>query len=174
MTNQAYGIAVLVAGLALLPACATQHSPAGTGAATQGDEVLVELVFNSGQCGGAAREAALTRLDATALAAFVARHEARGGSFDAGALDPQRETILLVEMGQKPTAGYGLGLAEMPARLVGTTLEIPFRWSEPAPGAITAQVLTSPCVLLRLDAGEARSVRIVDEQGRVLLEGSLD
>jgi hypothetical protein len=165
---------VLVAGLALLPACATQHPPAGTGAATHGDEVVVELVFNSGLCGGAAREAALTRLDATALADFVARLASRGASFDAGALDPQRDTLLLAEMGQKPTAGYGLQLAEMPARLVGTTLEIPFRWSEPAPGAITAQVLTSPCVLLRVDADDARSVRIVDEQGQLLLEGSLD
>jgi hypothetical protein len=173
VTNPA-GIAVLVAGLALLPACATQHPPAGTAVTTQGDEVSVELVFNSGLCGRAAREAALTRLDATTLADFVARLASHGVRFDAAALDPQRDAILLVEMGQKPTAGYGLRLSEMPARRVGTTLEIPFRWSEPAPGAITAQVVTSPCVLLRVDAGDARSVRIVDEQGQVLLEGSLD
>lgn len=62
------------------------------------------------------------------------------------AVDLSREYVLFVTLGQKPTAGYSVGLDEFsPDQDV---LRLRMRLREPAPGAVPAQVITSPCVVL--------------------------
>lgn len=74
-----------------------------------------------------------------------------------------RAGVLLVEMGRKPTAGYALE----PLRIEddGSTVTVHTRWQNPPPDAMTAQVITSPCFLLRLPQADYAQIRVVDEQG---------
>lgn len=63
-------------------------------------------------------------------------------------VDFSRETVLAVFLGQKPTGGYGAevrGIVEEDRELF-----VDLVVSEPAPGAITTQALTSPWVMIRV------------------------
>lgn len=63
----------------------------------------------------------------------------------------RRETILAVFLGQQPTGGYGIEVAD--ATLEGQELFVDMRFREPDPGAITTQALTSPWVMIRVLRG---------------------
>lgn len=74
--------------------------------------------------------------------------------------------ILLVHMGQKTTGGYRLELAHPHGRLQAGSALVTINWIEPPAGAIAAQMITSPCLMLKIQRGEYRSVEIVDQSGR--------
>lgn len=87
------------------------------------------------------------------------------------AVDFPREGVLLVAMGQRPSAGYVLTLIDEVATVRDGLLTVRVNWREPAPGRRRAQVITTPCLLATLpDAGFTR-IQIVDQQGRQRLEG---
>ncbi len=83
-------------------------------------------------------------------------------------------TLLAVSNGSQPTPGYAFELRE--ARADGTHLVLDYTWREPPPDAVLAQVVTSPCSVVRIfNAGSARSVAaLLDgaEIGRVDLQNS--
>jgi hypothetical protein len=68
-------------------------------------------------------------------------------------------------MGVHPTAGYSLSLAHTHARLDHDVVTIPLTWHEPAQGAITAQVITQPCLIVALEKRQYAGVRVVDQSG---------
>lgn len=80
--------------------------------------------------------------------------------------------VVLVELGRKPTAGYGISLAEPMVEVDGGSAELRLHWQRPAPDAITAQVITSPCVLVRLPRGDYSRVVVRDQQGQQRLVAS--
>lgn len=87
------------------------------------------------------------------------------------AVDFPREGVLLIAMGQRSSAGYGLALAEEIATVRDGVLTVRVDWREPPVGRRRAQVMTSPCLLLAVpDAGFTR-IEVVDREGRVRLEG---
>ena len=87
-------------------------------------------------------------------------------------VDFPRVGVLLIAMGQRPTAGYGLALADEVATVRDGVLTVRVRWREPPPGRRQAQVMTSPCLLATVpDAGFTR-IRVVDQNGGVRLEGA--
>ena len=87
------------------------------------------------------------------------------------AVDFPREGVLLVAMGQQPSAGYVLTLLDEVATVRDGLLTVRVNWREPAPSRRRAQVITTPCLLATLpDAGFNR-IQIVDQQGRQRLEG---
>jgi hypothetical protein len=89
----------------------------------------------------------------------------------APAVDFSREAVLLIAMGQRPSAGYGLNLAGE-ATLRDGVLTVPVDWREPPPGYLRAQVVTSPCLLLKVPAVDLIShLRVMDREGRIRLEG---
>jgi hypothetical protein len=53
-------------------------------------------------------------------------------------------------MGQRPTAGYSLEYIPEKSYSTGSTARITIKQITPPPGAITAQVMTSPCLFLRV------------------------
>jgi hypothetical protein len=75
--------------------------------------------------------------------------------------------VLLISMGRQPTAGYGLGYEGGSAQLHDDILEVRVSWQEPEPGYLTAQVLTSPCLLLKLPAVTFQKIRVLDQKGQV-------
>jgi hypothetical protein len=94
------------------------------------------------------------------------------------AVDFKHSLVLAAFLGQRPTAGYGIALG--PARHVveddGPWLEVAVTTRQPPPGAVTAQVITSPYCLARVARGEYRRVRFVaaNDSDEVIAELRLD
>jgi hypothetical protein len=83
------------------------------------------------------------------------------------AVDFDAEHVVDIQMGQKPTGGYGIELAEPHATLNDGEALIRLRWIEAAPGAIVTQILTSPCLIIALPKGAYEKIAITDENGKV-------
>lgn len=86
------------------------------------------------------------------------------------AVDFERDGVLLVEMGQRGTAGYGVDLASEQVRRTGDTAQVIVRWTEPRPDAVLPSMITSPCVFIVLPRGDYKRIQVIDEQGRVRAE----
>ena len=50
-------------------------------------------------------------------------------------------------------------------------LTVPVDWREPLPGYVQTQVMTHPCLLVKLPNGAFSQIRVVDQDGRLRLEG---
>lgn len=75
--------------------------------------------------------------------------------------------LLFVYMGEKPTSGYSLALVPEKACISGQAAMVTLNWQTPAPDAITAQVVTYPCIFIQLPKGNFSEIRVLDPQGRV-------
>jgi PrcB C-terminal len=146
-----------LAAAALVAACAAQRVRGPS-------SVTASVVRASAQCGGEASGPA-----ARWIATEGAFHAAMGagGMFggEATAPDFRKEGVLAVFMGQRPTAGYGLALHDPNVAIVDGVGKVVVRFEEPEPGAMVAQVLTSPCLLLRMPKQGIRQLRVVDPSG---------
>jgi hypothetical protein len=84
----------------------------------------------------------------------TAWNRAHGGALQAPPLpgvDLERETLLAVFLGQKPTGGHGADVRGV--TLEGGDLFIDMVETSPGPGAMVTQALTSPWLLLRVPRG---------------------
>lgn len=74
-------------------------------------------------------------------------------------VDFAREMVVGVFLGSRPTAGYGVDITG--TRQDGDAVVVEYRVTAPPPDAITAQVITSPYVLVALPAarGEVKFVK---------------
>jgi hypothetical protein len=86
------------------------------------------------------------------------------------AVDFDRFGVLAVEMGRCPSAGYGFKTDEMTAKKTGKTVTITLPHVQPPPGAMTAQVMTSPWVLIQLPLENFSEIRVVDPAGALLVQ----
>ena len=86
-------------------------------------------------------------------------------------VDFSREGVLLVAMGTRPSAGYGLSLTGESATVRDGVLSVRVDWREPPPGYRQAQVVTRPCLVLKVSAVPFARITVLDSEGRVRLEG---
>lgn len=75
------------------------------------------------------------------------------------------ENALIVSLGQKPSAGYGVELSSW--LLEQDHWQVVRRTHQPAAGSMQAMMMTSPCVLVKLPKG-VKSFTLLDEQGQAL------
>lgn len=132
--------------------------------------VPVEVVYSATQCSGAnAQPGTMYVTDAATLTRMLApeRRFILDGSAKPPAVDFTRNAALLVSMGTRPTSGYVLSLADKSARIVANRLEVVLDWQSPPPGAIVAQVLTSPCLVLRIPRDGYSEIRVLDSAGAI-------
>lgn len=132
--------------------------------------VPVEVIYSATQCGSQDTEEQATYIiDAATLARSYAatRRLILSGDAPLPVVDFSREAALLVSMGTKPTAGYGMSLPADSARLIGDRLEIHLDWQSPPRGAVVAQALTSPCLILKIPRDGYKEVRILDRVGGI-------
>lgn len=81
--------------------------------------------------------------------------------------DLQRETLVAVFLGPKPTGGYGADVRAV--TLEGGDLFVDFVETSPAPGSMVTQALTNPWLLLRVPRGEVAAVWFRDPRdGRLV------
>lgn len=140
------------------------------GPAPSATTVPVEPLYRSAHCGAPDTEPMATFLtDSESFArayATIQRLAVNGGA-KPPAVDFTRNAALLVSMGTMPTSGYSVSLADKPARITGDALEITLNWQSPPRGAVVAQMLTSPCLVLRIPREGYREIRVLDHAGAI-------
>jgi len=132
------------------------------GGGCRGDrEVPVRALGNGLQCGGPGEGVSARRLGTVdevraALAAGLGAQPAMP------ALDLEKEVVVLVSAGQKPTAGYGIELAADKAPVKDGAAGVRVVLKAPADGAVSAQLMTSPCLVVALPAAGLTGVGVLD------------
>lgn len=104
--------------------------------------------------------------------AVVDWQSARGIAL-AGSESLAQAPYAVIEMGARPTGGYGLAVARA-AKLRGEQLTVQATFVSPAPGSLRTQALSSPCVLLQLPAGRYSTIEVQDPAGAVRATGTHD
>ncbi|WP_455206097.1 protease complex subunit PrcB family protein [Kaarinaea lacus] len=82
-------------------------------------------------------------------------------------VDFSKYGVLYIAMGQKRTGGYGLKLIEEPLTIDNDTAELVVHWQEPKPGYMVTQVLTNPCLFVKIPKGGFSQIRVKDQRGNV-------
>lgn len=82
-------------------------------------------------------------------------------------IDFDRFSVLGIFMGRRPTGGYRLALAGSGLRIQEGTAVLRVDWIEPAPDAMVTQMVTSPCLLVRIPRGDYRRIEVQDQRGMV-------
>ena len=95
----------------------------------------------------------------------VAQHRAVPQSIGPIRWDPEKEGVLWLEMGVKPTGGYALELDDPEATVSGGVAVVSVRWRAPAPDMFVTQALTSPCLVLKLPKADLEAIHIQDQDG---------
>jgi len=134
---------LLSACILLLTACAS------------GSAVPIRSIYQSQQC--AIDEAQLIFLEnPQQLYSFIesARHFNLTAGKAAIAAPPAVGRAIVVAFGKRPNSGYRLELTTTSARIEGDTLTLPVRFFEPGAGQMTAQIVTSPCIVIAVNTRE--------------------
>ncbi|MEC7815993.1 MAG: protease complex subunit PrcB family protein [Pseudomonadota bacterium] len=142
---------MIAASCVLLTACAS-------GGSVNDSEVNVRQVTQSAQCGltGPGIAYVLNESERESLLDLNGQNMVTRAVRD---VNLTRESIVIVTLGQKPTAGYSVGLANASAD--GETLTLSVQVSSPPADAMTAQVITSPCVVLAVPADNWQQIRVL-------------
>jgi hypothetical protein len=82
-------------------------------------------------------------------------------------LDQEQFWIVRVNMGQKPSGGYGLRLLSEHLEISSETARVSLQWLEPKTGTAQIQALTYPCLYLKIAKGNYSRLEIVDQEGVV-------
>lgn len=97
------------------------------------------------------------------ISRFETWREQRGVEF-AGFEQAGDDRVVVIEQGQRPTAGYQVAVSRV-ARVRGTELTLHVTLLSPRPGALAAQMITAPCVVVGVPRGNYRKVRVLDQSG---------
>jgi hypothetical protein len=73
--------------------------------------------------------------------------------------------IVRVDMGEKPSGGYRLDLRSEELSLSGQTARFAMEWQIPDPDSMQIQMVTYPCLYLKIAKGEYKRLTVVDEEG---------
>ncbi len=152
--------------LLIMPIIALAGSENVVGAEQKSMEIQVEQLYAGSQCnyGGAAGGSWVANQQQLESVYQVLQKGKFGGStYTLPNINFKNAGVLLVNMGQKHTGGYGVTLLHTAVTINGTIATIQVRWLEPAPGGIQTQVLTSPCVLIKLPLNAYRQINVIDQ-----------
>ena len=82
--------------------------------------------------------------------------------------------VLFLSMGQQRTGGYAILLSDEQLRIESGKAQVNIRWQEPEPGMMVTQVITNPCMFIKVPRGKYQIVRAVDQDKKVRAEFSPD
>ena len=151
--------------------------PAASGANASNAILSAKVLASGQQCLPAPESWTATWIESKkTLHRFISRcRAARLGVTSATipGVDFDRYRVLALEMGQQSSSGYGFDLKRVTAVMESQTAVVGITCHHPPPGAITAQVLTSPWILIRLPIGPYHRIRMVDQNNRQLAQITL-
>ena len=156
MTKRMSALPIALLSLTLLTGC------------DRGEELAATEVLNNTNCKGAQ--------DGLHPVSYADVARLRGStllSMSAGTQPPdassQSELLLFaISAGRQPTPGYYFSLKD--ARLKNGVAELQLHWQTPDPDSVQAQVITYPCIVVGLEAGDFSDIRAVDQHGEKLGE----
>ncbi len=92
-----------------------------------------------------------------------------------GNVDFASHSVIVISMGEKPSAGYSLDLSQADESVVirGNSLNIKSIWRQPAEDDVVAQVITSPCIAISVPKSGFDVIRIIDDSGAIVLEENI-
>jgi hypothetical protein len=125
----------------------------------------IEVLHESAYCPGAKERQALVVRDQAALGGLWQSLRNAPETGAAPSVDFRNRRILFLADAEKPTAGYRLRLAS-PTLTVNMGVAS-LRLESAAPGGMTAQVITRPCLLLALPGGDYQRIEATDQTGQV-------
>jgi len=135
------------------------------------EEDLVNVVQRSRYCNSKTPNAELHYFSTpAAFSAWIDRRGIRELRSGAASL----RGVLVLEMGQRPTAGYRLEPIAGRSRIEQGTLTMALRWVAPDPNDQVTQVIISPCVVIAPPKGEYSEVEVVDRRGDLRARVTLD
>ena len=149
--------------------------PGGQAAETA---VAIEAVHGASVCTGASTSPDAVWIESQQMLEvhWQRMHSHRiggGGTPSPPSIEWETHGLVLIHMGQKRSGGYGLELMKPQASLKGGSAYIEVKWKEPPPNAIVTMMITSPCLLVKIQRGEYKTVVIVDHSGRRRLQVDL-
>jgi len=167
MMKISLGIFLLVSGMGLT-AC-TASAQRGDGEQAEAIPMVAELLYGSAQCGYLDDMARVSLIDTVPQleAAYrgFQKHVMGAAPVTLPAVDFKREWVVLLEMGRRPTLGYRLALNSMAPQIINRHLEVVVDWIEPGRNMAVGEMLTSPCLLLKLPKGPYQTVLFKDQNG---------
>lgn len=93
------------------------------------------------------------------LASWIAYRGIRGFDADAAA----NGGVIVVEMGQRMTGGYGMDVLPDATHIEDNTLYLGIAWTAPPEYAAISQAMTSPCMVIEPPPGDYDRVVVVDQ-----------
>jgi len=160
MKTPLFGAAMIAAALLGTAGCACKSAPAE-----------VHSIYTSGQCAGEGRDIALILIaDAQEWEHYFASILAAGTmpAPEAPVVDFTRSAVLVIDMGQKPTGGYGVQVSTSDAAIEEGVLQVHVVLQSPAPGTMQTQALTHPCLALNVPAQGYERIEVYDERERLV------
>lgn len=85
-------------------------------------------------------------------------------------IDLSLNHIILIDLGQKSTTGHGISLFQESAVVENGLLTITVKITSPDSTMMHAQMMTHPCLALKVPKGDYEKVSVVDQQGLILAE----
>ena len=134
---------------------------AGPGSCAGQPEVTVRSLGAASQCGGAGDRPSARRL-VTAAEVAAALSPGLGAAPSAPAVSWASEAVVLVSGGQRTSAGYGIELVSTRAQVRDGAAALRVAFTSPPAGAASAQVMTSPCLVVALPREGLRAVAVLD------------
>jgi hypothetical protein len=161
-TSQRLGLS---ATCLLLCACqAPMPAPAPTAPPRGATELRPVTIHASASC-GRAQPSVHPVQDQAALTQVITGGRALGADQPpVPMVDFASSMVMLLSMGQQPSAGYQIGVTAATVRLDSRVLTVSSLWQQPEPGVMQATVVTQPCVIFSLPRGDYSALQIVDQQ----------
>jgi len=123
--------------------------------------VVVKPVWGSAFCGNASPAGLQLIASSVELKAWLHGRTEPVPEITVGLKD---NYLLVVNMGQQSSGGYGLSLLKEQAEITGRHLLISVRWQTPKPGMMQAQVITSPCLLVSVPRQDNYNAIVIFDQ----------
>jgi hypothetical protein len=127
--------------------------------------IAVAVLYAGEQCGAIQQGFQAVWLDRPDQLRQMAGHYGAAALWDKVQWDPDTEGALWIRMGVRPSGGYGLELLDPMAPVRHGVATVSVRWRKPDPDRFVIQVLTSPCLLLKLPKAGIEKVHIQDQDG---------
>ena len=151
-------------GLMLIWLCSTVAPVAAS-------DLRGDIMFASMTCNSSGQDTSVTLVrDHARLETFYQQIQSNllGAKHPVPKMNYEKEMLLIVEMGQRNTGGYQLSFdSRKPILLEGSHATVTLTWNEPGPNTMTTQMLTSPCVIIRLPTADVTTFTVLDQEGKV-------
>jgi hypothetical protein len=165
--------------LFILPSVLLLSGCAGAfGRASVAIKIEADVILTSGNCDSLDQTAGAIWInnekELVSVVSKINRLKIGGNAAPAPVVDFEHDGVMLVHIGRKPTSGYGIELASNQIEIDGQIAMVRMRWTEPVKGAVLAQMITHPCIMIRITRGSYTAVRVVDQNGVIRAETRID